>query len=197
MIQKRSKSGLVFDNLKVYWWFLHFSVTISVVLTQSRLSSFFRAESMCSLALLSMCSLALSCKNYYKSKDAYEDAVFFFFCQKSWPTSKRDQKTWSFLYPKSFVCTVSWHWPRPARSAFFHKDNVRFGGVFWRNDGADALKQQPRLFRQNRSASEYIIWHNAPLAICYPPDIILGLSQVWYFQISDPGLLQIGYRPAV
>ena len=25
----------------------------------------------------------------------------------------------------------------------------------------------------------------------------LGLSQVWYFQISDPGVLQIGYRPAV
>ena len=65
------------------------------------------------------------------------------------------------LISQSFVCTVSRHWPRPARSAFFHKDNVRFGGLFWRNDGADALKQQPRLFRQNRSASEYIIWHNA------------------------------------
>ena len=24
---------------------------------------------------------------------------------------------------------------------------------------------QPRSFRQNRPASEYIIWHNAPLAI--------------------------------
>ena len=57
-------------------------------------------------------------------------AVFFFFflpfsqffCAKKLTHKQVRPRNVVVLISQSFVCTVSWHWPRPARSAFFHNN---------------------------------------------------------------------------
>ena len=46
---------------------------------------------------------------------------FFFFAKKLTHKQVRPRNV-VVLISQSFVCTVSWHWPRPARSAFFHNN---------------------------------------------------------------------------
>ena len=47
---------------------------------------------------------------------------FFFFFGKKLTHKQVRPRNVVVLISQSFVCTVSWHWPRPARSTYFHNN---------------------------------------------------------------------------
>ena len=50
--------------------------------------------------------------------------LFFFFAKKLTHKQVRPRNV-VVLISQSFICTVSWDWPRPARSGFFHNNVTR------------------------------------------------------------------------
>ena len=72
-------------------------------------------------------------------------SLFFFLAKKLTHKQVRPRNV-VVLISQSFVCTASWHWPRPARSAFFH-NNACSRGRYPTSERPRSLSRQNNLGR--------------------------------------------------